>query len=190
MPRFKLRCEACGASFVAYRGPNRPAPRFCCYRCYWDAGGPRANAPNYQQKAESGEAPRGRKQVYVGRDKDGRPRYRRRSHVAWESAHPSDPVLPGEHIHHADHDPTNDDPGNLVKFTAEEHARHHAGIITASERSRRMKAYHAANPGRQRKGSPRTCLICGVEFYRPPSAKAITCSYACMAERMRREQRR
>ncbi len=54
--------------------------------------------------------------------------------------------------------------------------------LSADERSERMKAYHAANPGKQRRGAPRACPVCGVEFYRPPSAKGETCSYACMGK--------
>lgn len=34
----------------------------------------------------------------------------------------------------------------------------------------------------QRQDGVRTCLVCQVEFYRPPSAKAQTCSYTCMGK--------
>lgn len=37
-----------------------------------------------------------------------------------------------------------------------------------------------AQNGVQRAGEARRCPVCGVDFYRPPSAKATTCSYACM----------
>jgi hypothetical protein len=32
----------------------------------------------------------------------------------------------------------------------------------------------------QRRGQERMCLVCNKMFYRPPSAKSVTCSYACM----------
>lgn len=39
------------------------------------------------------------------------------------------------------------------------------------------KACQSAN---QMRSVPQICLVCGTEFYRPPSAKAKTCSYRCM----------
>lgn len=111
----------------------------------------------------------------------GRVVHQLRSHYMWNLHHPDDPVMPGEHVHHIDHDSLNDHPDNLAKFAASDHARHHAALIPGEEQSRRMRAYFAANP-KPRKGSPRTCPVCGVEFYRPPSAKAQTCSYACMGK--------
>ena len=103
-----------------------------------------------------------------------------RSHWVWNETHPDDPVMPGEYVHHVDHNPDNDDPANLMKLAVDDHQSYHASLTTSEERSRRMKAYHAANPGKHRRGDSRTCPVCGVEFYRPPSAKAQTCSYACM----------
>lgn len=171
-------CEQCGQEF-----PDKPgrAGRFCSLECYWKAGGPAANIPNVQRARTGVEAP-GRKRKYLGRV-DGKPQYMQRSHWFWNQAHPDDPVQPGEHVHHIDHDVTNDDPSNLAKYTADEHAALHAaeGSLAGppSVLSRRMTAYHKANPGRQRRGEPKTCPICGVEFYRPPSAKAQTCSAKC-----------
>ena len=122
---------------------------------------------------------------YLGRV-DGKPAYMIRARWVWNQAHPSDPVGEGDHIHHIDLDPRNDDPANLAKYTAEEHAAVHAanGSLAGppSALSKRMKAYHQANPGKARKGLPKPCPVCGVEFYRPPSAKAVTCSYECMGK--------
>lgn len=107
-----------------------------------------------------------------------------RSRWVWNETHPNDPVGPDEHIHHVDGDPLNDDPANLQKLTADEHDDIHRTFKRPSSDalSRRMKAYHQANPGKQRRGVTKTCPVCGVEFYRPPSAKAETCSYACMGK--------
>ncbi len=41
----------------------------------------------------------------------------------WKAEH--GPIPPGHHVHHVDHDPLNNDPGNLVLMTAEEHRAHH-----------------------------------------------------------------
>ena len=44
-----------------------------------------------------------------------------RSHYTWNLNHPEDPVLPGEIIHHVDHNYQNDDISNLQKFTDKQH---------------------------------------------------------------------
>lgn len=107
-----------------------------------------------------------------------------RSRWVWNEQHPNDPVGPDEHIHHLDGDRLNDTPTNLVKVSAREHRGLHSHLPAerVSRMSALMSAYHAANPGKQRTGSPKTCPVCGAEFYRPPSAKAITCSRQCMGK--------
>lgn len=175
MPTFEVNCEQCGKSFKAYRGPGREAPRFCSAGCYAESGSMAANSTFKAGRTGSRSS---RARVYLGRV-DGKPKYMQRSHWVWNQAHPDDPVQPGEHIHHIDHDKTNDDIANLQKLSATEHAELHAGEIVNYERSRRMRAYHAANPNAHRKGSPKVCPVCGSEFYRPPSASQVTCSYHC-----------
>ena len=172
-------CENCGSTFR--RKPSEGPARFCSRECYWRAGAPAENLENVRRARTNGETP-GRKRKYVGRVA-GKPTYVQRSHWVWNQAHPDDPVQPGEHIHHIDHDPSNDDLANLAKYSAEDHAALHAaeGSLAGppSVLSRRMKAYHRANPGKARKGTTKECPVCGVEFYRPPSAKAVTCSTKC-----------
>lgn len=170
-------CEHCGAEFV--RKARRQHPRYCSLECYWASGGPAQNSPFKAQPAS-----RTRRRKYIG-TVDGKPKYIPMSHWVWNQAHPDDPVQPGEHLHHIDGDRTNDDPSNLAKMTPAEHAELHAsdGSLAGPSEvlSARMKAYHQANPGKQRKGKPKVCPVCGDEFYRPPSAKARTCSYQCAA---------
>ena len=48
-----------------------------------------------------------------------------RSHAIWNRAHPNDPVLLGEHIHHLNHDRADDRIENFEKLTAAEHRRRH-----------------------------------------------------------------
>lgn len=43
----------------------------------------------------------------------------------WQDTH-GQPIPDGHHVHHADHDPLNNDPGNLVVLTESEHHKHHA----------------------------------------------------------------
>lgn len=105
-----------------------------------------------------------------------------RARWVWNQEHPDDPAGPTDHIHHVDGNRLNDDPANLMKVTASEHRGIHSRVSAdrAAQMSAVMKAYHAANPGKQRRGQPMTCPVCGVEFYRPPSANAQTCSRKCM----------
>jgi endogenous inhibitor of DNA gyrase (YacG/DUF329 family) len=48
-----------------------------------------------------------------------------RYHLVWNEAHPDDPVLPGQIIHHLNDDSTDDRIENLAKMTQSEHARAH-----------------------------------------------------------------
>jgi hypothetical protein len=180
---FKEKCEFCGKEFEAYRGPKQGRPRFCSLDCYWKSGSPAHSVPNWKSKQAGGEKP-GRKRVYVGRV-DGKPKYIARAHCVWNQAHPDDPVLPGDEVHHIDHNKQNDAPENLMKMNGKDHAIFHAHNIMSEEMSRRMSVYHQANPGKGRKGQVQVCPVCGKEFYRPPSAKAKTCSYKCMGELMK-----
>jgi hypothetical protein len=182
MPKIKEICSKCGKDFETYRSPNQPKPKFCSYECYWASGEPAKNTPNWRSKKEKGEKP-GRKRVYIGRA-DGKPKYMPRSHYVWNSYHPDNVIEPGEYIHHIDGNKSKDDPANLQKMAISDHQSYHANNISSEERSRRMRAYHTAHPGCQRKGQTKICPICGKEFYRPPSAKAITCSYKCMGKYM------
>lgn len=50
----------------------------------------------------------------------------------WKAAH--GPIPDGHHIHHADHDPMNNDLGNLVCMTHADHIRHHLEADDAHER--------------------------------------------------------
>lgn len=46
--------------------------------------------------------------------------------MAWNLAHPDDPVLPGQIIHHRDEDSLNDQAENLEKLANQSaHAKHH-----------------------------------------------------------------
>lgn len=180
MPTYHVKCERCGGEFSAYRSAGRAAPKFCSYRCYH--AGERITRGRTRTDAPA----KGRRSVSV--KVDGKVVYMLKARWVWNQHHPDDPVGPDEHIHHADHDTLNDDPSNLVKLSVSEHAEYHADLIEDSERSRRMRAYHRANPGKLRKEQAKTCPVCEVEFYRPPSAKARTCSYEC-AGKLRKRRR-
>lgn len=176
MPTYRVKCQRCDREFTAYRGPRQPAPKFCSEACYH--AGPRVTRGRVRVKQPA----KGRRQVSV--KVDGEIVHLLRARWVWNQHNPRDPVGSDEHIHHIDGDPLNDDPANLQKVTVEEHEELHRTFKrpNSAELSRRMLAYHKANPGKQRKGQPRTCPVCGSTFYRPPSAKAVTCSYACMGE--------
>ncbi len=177
MSIYHQECVQCGNVFTAYRGPGRSAPKFCSYDCYWAAPHPSRGKIRTEYPAS------GRRQVSRRAD-DGSIVHTLRARWVWNQNHPDDPAGSDEHIHHIDGDPLNDDPDNLQKFTAEAHLDVHRTFKRpgAEELSRRMLAYHKANPGKMRKGQSKTCPVCGTEFYRPPSAKAETCSYTCMGK--------
>lgn len=167
----RFRCVHCGQRAEKWRPPG-DQPKYCSPECY------RADKVGRTYPRSPGSRRRGR--VKVGTTSDGRAIYMQHSHWVWNREHPDDPVREGELIHHLDGNPANDDPSNLVKMNFADHSREHANQIERAERSRRMLAYHAANPGKHRRGKPKQCPVCGAEFYRPPSAKAETCSYKCM----------
>lgn len=50
-------------------------------------------------------------------------------HAVWESEH--GPIPAGFHIHHVDHDTSNNEPSNLVCLSPSEHSKHHnpKGIV-------------------------------------------------------------
>lgn len=187
-PPVVKQCDHCGNDFTV-KGAYAHRVHFCSRACYWASGGPAKNSPF--QEGHSGPR-KNRAKVYVGRGDDGKPRYIPRSHWVWNQHHPNDPVQPGEHVHHIDLNKLNDDPTNLQKMSVSDHLSHHASLTQFEERSRRMRAYHAANPGKHRKGQPHICPVCGNEFYRPPSAPQVTCSYVCSGKwsaQCRKEQR-
>lgn len=49
-----------------------------------------------------------------------------RYHMVWMKSHPDDPILPGQVIHHINHNPSDDRPENLMKLTKREHEELHA----------------------------------------------------------------
>jgi hypothetical protein len=170
-----VECANCGVRFTAKRIAVAPPPRYCSTQCYSASGRSTRNVLR-------NPAPARRRSVT--RMIDGRPVSTTRARWVWNETHPDDPVGPDDHIHHIDGDRWNDDPSNLQKVTTGEHRHLHSRLPPdrVARMSNVMRAYHAANPGKQRKGSPRTCPVCGAEFYRPPSAKGETCSYACMGK--------
>lgn len=80
--------------------------------------------------------------------KDG---YIQRYQYVWNTAHPNDPVMPGEIVHHRDEDKQNDDLSNLEKITQSEHARRHGlGRRHTPEARERMRASQAERRERER----------------------------------------
>jgi hypothetical protein len=83
--------------------------------------------------------------------KDG---YIQRYQYVWNTAHPEDPVLPGDVIHHLNEDPADDRLENLEKTTQSKHARDHAlGRRHTPEARARMRASQKTRREREAEGS-------------------------------------
>lgn len=179
--RVALVCAQCGKPFEVIAAIAERS-RFCSRACYWASGGPALNIPRKPHAGVERYA-----KVYLGRI-NGKPKYMQRSHAVWNAAHPDDPVRRGEHIHHIDHNPRNDDIANLAKLTKRAHAQLHTSELAPEERRRRSRISAPKAAAARRIGEPKHCPVCGIEFYRPPSAKAVTCSRDCAVKyRNRRE---
>lgn len=71
----------------------------------------------------------------ASRDMDGR---RKRLHIAvWE--YHNGAVPEGHHIHHVDHDKTNNEISNLQCMTIHEHLSHHANTMTEEQKQRKRQ---------------------------------------------------
>jgi hypothetical protein len=100
----------------------------------------------------------------------------------WRDAHPGEEIPAGWHIHHDDHDPFNNDPGNLVLRSPKGHAAEHPEVTgmpldhleairpLAAEwhRSAEGRAWHVKHGKRTWEGREpehdKTCAECGAEF--------------------------
>jgi len=175
MVEHEVTCESCGIRFAEKRRAGAPAPRYCSQSCYSASG---------RSTRDVLRKPRVVGRRAVTRVVGGEVVTMTRARWVWNETHPDDPAGPGDHIHHVDGNRLNDDPSNLQKVSVDEHKHLHDRLPDdqVQQMSRVMRAYHAANPGKQRRGGPRVCPVCGAEFYRPPSAKGETCSYACMGK--------
>lgn len=113
------------------------------------------NNPNWGGGIWEGEdgrvfvrVPDGERRLHPTIRKDG---YIQRYQYVWNTAHPEDPVRPGEVIHHKDEDKQNDDLSNLEKITQSEHARQHGLGRKHTERAReRMRQAQRARRQRER----------------------------------------
>lgn len=104
-----------------------------------------------------------------------------RSHLVWDRAHPDDPVMPGEIIHHKDNDSLNDTLENLEKLPSQrEHARHHFSQPRrplTEEHKRKLSEVKRARMG-DVKAKP--CENCGTLLLRERTlAGGRFCSQAC-----------
>jgi hypothetical protein len=98
----------------------------------------------------------------------------RRSHLVWNQAHPEDPVLPGQVIHHIDGDSLNDTPANLEKLPGQRvHAKHHF----SQPRKPLSDAHKAAiSATKRRQVEDRPCAACGGPV---PRATLLRCGRFC-----------
>ena len=99
--------------------------------------------------------------------------------------------LPGDHVvHHKDHDPGNNDPGNLVAITREEHLREHGLLGRPHSREVREVISTAQKAAwANREPHPVTCAWCNEEFW-STGQRAKFCSDAHREAHYRSERRK
>jgi hypothetical protein len=120
----------------------------------------------------------------------------------WKAAH--GPIPEGYHVHHADHDPLNNDLSNLVLLDADEHLKHHGNQPDNAERLRAVqplgqeaaKEWHRSDEGRAwhvehgkrcwegREPVTHACDYCGKEYESLLTKKNVTrfCSNNCKTQ--------
>jgi hypothetical protein len=122
-PNCTVLCETCGETRAVYRSPSAPPPRFCSLPCLGKA-----------QRGEGNPAFTGGRHVlntgYVVVLAPDHPAADSRGYilehrlVAEKSI--GRPLLPGEVVHHLDHNPLNNDPANLEVLPSQsEHMKRH-----------------------------------------------------------------
>lgn len=112
-------CIHCGAF---HGGGWRGKKRYCSRRCEWEAlKGPAFNAAIARMSAKHrGDMQRDRGNADTYRKRDGRHEHR---FVAENMI--GRKLLPGEIVHHRDHNKRNNDPANLAVMTRAQHMREH-----------------------------------------------------------------
>lgn len=109
------------------------------------------------------------------------------------------PIPDKFHVHHLDHDPSNNSLDNLIVISSTEHHSHHAKLLyRLQDHTKRIAALRVAIATKRasvagennprfgyRKGPPLVCLTCEEEFYKPPCYQAKYCSINCFNEARR-----
>ena len=116
----------------------------------------------------------------------------------WRDNHPGEDIPRGWHIHHDDHDPFNNDPGNLLLRSPGQHAAEHPEVAgmpndhlaairpLAAEwhRSEEGRAWHREHGKRtwedREREVPKTCAECGTEFLGVWDERGQYCSRRCI----------
>jgi DNA-directed RNA polymerase subunit RPC12/RpoP len=126
----------------------------------------------------------------------------------WRDAHPGEDIPKGWHIHHDDHDPFNNDPGNLVLRSPKGHAAEHPEVSGMPDghlaairpladewhRSQEGRAWHREHGKRTWEGREpqyrKTCAECGAEFLGTWNERGRYCSRRCINRAAERRLRR
>lgn len=136
MPLEQHTCVVCGSVFTRYAYPNR-IPTVCSRTCQYERIAANHKAP---WLSELNIQP-GRNQrisnLYADKIRAGQPRLGQsngKTYGKWHGRHEhrvvaeallGRPLLPGEIVHHIDHNKRNNAPDNLLVMTQSEHARLH-----------------------------------------------------------------
>ena len=118
----------------------------------------------------------------------------------WEDA--NGPIPRGHHVHHANHDATDNRLANLTLVTASDHAAHHNAVDTPARQTSRERGAPALRAGNarltadQRAAAARrgweggnlsiiVCEVCGVEVATPFPTRTRFCGGTCKARARR-----
>ena len=142
-------CPQCGTAFF-HRKSARTYCSMDCRNATYKQRGPRQPGTRQLGSIPTNKVPVGTVTIRTRHKRGGERRawvkvaepnvWRERYRVVWEQAH--GPAPRGMVIHHIDHDPLNDDIGNLMLMTRAEHASHHSGDVPDRFRT----GTHAAPP--------------------------------------------
>lgn len=111
-----------------------------------------------------------------------------RLHIAiWEKVN-GRTLRAGYVVHHIDHNPENNEPGNLMDISHTDHDRHHRGGLKRSPESVARMRRGIKEAWEDREPRKLTCQFCGQEFETRATRDARTCSKRC-ANLLRRHER-
>ena len=86
-----------------------------------------------------------------------------------------------QHIHHVNHDYTDNRIENLIVLSASEHARHHHPRNPIPRWMRTERKQYQRSYMKQIRTIPKKCQVCSADFLTTKYSRGLVCSPACLA---------